>query len=40
MRAFLTAVAVAILLAAAGALLLDKVQEPASIAFSTNAVRL
>jgi hypothetical protein len=40
MRAFLIAVLVAILLSAAGALVLDKVQEPASVAFSTDAVRL
>jgi hypothetical protein len=40
MRALLMAVAVAILIAVAGAFLLQKVQEPASIAFSTDAVRL
>ena len=40
MRAFLAAVVVSIILAAVGGLVLAKIQEPASVAYSTEAVRL
>jgi hypothetical protein len=40
MRAFVTAVIVAIVLAVVAGLALNKLQEPASVAFSTEAVRL
>ena len=37
---FITACVAAILIAVLGAIALDHVQEPASVAFSTTAVRL
>jgi hypothetical protein len=40
MRAFLTAVIAAVVIAVAGALVLAKMQEPVSVAYSTDAVRL
>jgi hypothetical protein len=40
MRIFIDAVAAAAILAIIGALFLVTVQEPVSVAFSTNAVRL
>jgi hypothetical protein len=40
MRAFLTACAAAVVLAAAGAIVLDLVQKPVSVAYSTTGVRL
>jgi hypothetical protein len=40
MRAFITAVIVAIVLAVVGGFVLNKLQEPASVAFSTEGVRL
>jgi hypothetical protein len=40
MRAFVTAVIVAVVLAVAAGLALNKLQEPASVAFSTEGVRL
>jgi hypothetical protein len=40
MRAFVIAVVVAVVLAAIGGLVLTNLQEPASVAFSTEAVRL
>lgn len=40
MRAFLSAVVIAALLAAVAAVVLNKFQEPAQVAFRTNAVRL
>jgi hypothetical protein len=40
MRAFLTAVVVAVVLAAVGGFILNKLQEPVSVAFSTEGVRL
>lgn len=40
MRAFLIAVAAAVMIALAGGFMLSKMQEPVSVAYSTNAVRL
>jgi hypothetical protein len=40
MRAFITAVVVAIVLAIGAGFLLNKLQDPASVAFSTEGVRL
>ena len=40
MRAFVTAVIVAVGIAVGAGLVLNKLQEPASVAFSTEAVRL
>jgi hypothetical protein len=40
MRIFVTACVAAIVLAVVGAIVLDHVQEPASVAFSTASVRL
>jgi hypothetical protein len=40
MRAFLIALAAAAVIAVAGALVLDKMQEPVSVAYSTEGVRL
>jgi len=40
MRAFLAALVAAAVIAVAGALVLHKVQEPVSEAYSTHAVRL
>jgi len=40
MRSFIAAVIVAVIVAVCGAVVLDRVQEPASVAFSTTGVRL
>jgi hypothetical protein len=40
MRAFVTAVIVAVVLAVLAGLALNRLQEPASVAFSTEGVRL
>ncbi|HYS48323.1 MAG TPA: hypothetical protein VEM36_06050 [Xanthobacteraceae bacterium] len=40
MRAFVAAVVVAIVLAVVGALVLEKIQETANMAYSTQGVRL
>jgi len=40
MRAFLAALVVAAVIAVVGAFVLDKIQEPVSVAFSTQGVRL
>jgi hypothetical protein len=40
MRAFLSAVVIAVVIAGGGAVLLNKFQEPAQEAYSTDAVRL
>jgi hypothetical protein len=40
MRAFVAAVIVAVVLAVIGGLVLNKVQEPVSVAFATEGVRL
>jgi len=40
MRAFVSAVVVAVVLAVVAGLVLSKLQEPVSVAYSTEAVRL
>jgi hypothetical protein len=40
MRSFITACVVAVVIAALGALALNLIQRPASVAFSTESVRL
>ncbi len=40
MRAFLSAVVIAVVIAAVGAVVLNKFQKPAEVAYSTEAVRL
>lgn len=40
MRAFLSAVVIAIVIAVGGAVVLNKFQEPAQVAYSTSSVRL
>ena len=40
MRAFLSAVVIAVVVAGGGAFVLNKFQEPADVAYSTGAVRL
>jgi len=40
MRSFIAAVIVAIIVAVCGALVLNELQKPVSVAFSTSAVRL